>query len=454
MGKLFGTDGVRVDISSGLSPQFFVSLAYSICQSFGDGSRFLVGRDVRTGGELILHSTISGLISAGCRAYYAGLVSTPALQYVVRTEGTFDGGIMITASHNPPNYNGIKVIDSDGIEIPRSKESEIEEIFFGLKGIQASSMREGLDVENFHGAIEKYVKGVISQVDDEVIRRKELRIVLDSANSVGAIAIPGIIKALGGKVISINSHLDPSFPGREPEPTPESLELASSLVVMAHADLGVGVDGDADRSIFIDESGSVHWGDRTAAVLAPYLKEKHPDFPPRIFTGISSSSFMEDVVKRNGIEVVWMKVGSVDISRRLKSEGGLLGFEENGGMMYPPHQYVRDAGMAVALMMELLAREGRKASELYSVYPKTWTIKTKFSLKSREEGYEIYDRIKREYSGSRIIDVDGVKVILEDSWFLVRMSGTEPVIRVMIESRKQGEEKNILMRIKRILQVE
>ena len=455
MGKLFGTDGIRLDITSGLSPNFFTSLSHSICDSFGRDSVFLIGKDVRLGGELIFHGIISGLLSGGCRAYNAGLVTTPSLQFSVKSDGLFDGGIMITASHNPPNYNGIKVIDSDGIEISRKKEEEIEEIFFSLKDeFRSRQIIGNHEVEYYPGVIERYINGVVSQVDDEIIRKKEMKVLLDAANSVGSLAIPGIIRKLGGKVISLNSHLDYSFPGRDPEPTPESLKLTSLIVRESGADFGVAVDGDADRSIFLDETGKVYWGDRTALVLSPFLKEIHQELPSRIFTGISSSSFIEDILKEKGIDVVWMKVGSVDIARRLKQEGGLLGFEENGGIMYPPHQFVRDAGMATALMMELMARENRRASDLFSIYPKTWSIKTKYPLKSREEGFKIYERIKNQYSKYRIIDIDGVKVILEDAWFLVRMSGTEPVIRVMIESKKEGKEKDILKDIERILQVE
>ncbi|MCI4395986.1 MAG: phosphoglucosamine mutase [Thermoprotei archaeon] len=453
MGRLFGTDGVRVDLNKSLDPAFFSSLSSSICESFGENALFLIGRDIRFGGDIILHAVLSGLLSSGCRAYYAGLVTTPALQYNVKMDGGFDGGIMITASHNPPNYNGIKVIDSDGIEIPRSKEEEIEQLFFSSKVKRFKSSSIEFDVPKYYGAIERYVDAVVSQVDDELTRSRGLTVLLDAANSVGSIALPQIIRRLGGKVISLNGHLDPSFPGREPEPTPETLKLTSKIIGHAGADFGIAVDGDADRSIFIDELGTVQWGDRTATVLAPFIKQKHPELPPRVYTGISSSSFMEEILKQKGISVIWMKVGSVDISRRLKAEGGLMGFEENGGIMYPPHHYVRDAGMAVALMMELLSMERAKASELYSVYPRTYSIKTKYPLESREKGLEIYEKVKAKFSGARIIDIDGVKVMLEDAWFLIRMSGTEPVIRVMIESKKEGQEKDILMEVERLLQV-
>lgn len=454
MGRLFGTDGVRIDLRDGIDPSFFSSLAQSICEAFGKGSIFLIGRDVRYAGDIIFHSMLSGLFLSGCRAFNAGLVTTPSLQYVIKEEGYFDGGIMITASHNPPNYNGVKVIDSDGIEVPRKKENEIEEIFASMLQRTRKTPIHEYHLADYPGTIEKYVNGVVSHVDDELIRSRELRVVIDAANSVGSLALPKIVGRLGGKVISLNAHLDPSFPGREPEPTPSTLAVSSTLTKEVGADMGVAVDGDADRSIFIDEKGYVYWGDRTAAIFSLYLKEKHPDLPARVYTGVSSSSFIEKVLKSAGIEVVWMKVGSVDISRRLKHEGGLLGFEENGGIMYPQHQFVRDAGMATALMMEILAREKRKLSELYSIFPRTYSIKTKYPIHSKEQGALIYERIKEKYSNEKIIDIDGIKVIGEDYWFLVRLSGTEPVIRVMIESEREGAEKNILREIEELLQAD
>ena len=452
MGKLFGTDGVRGVVNLELDPLLAYRLAQSICEVFGKGSYILVGRDVRSGGEMLVKSVIAGLLSCGCKACYAGLAPTPAIQYAVRNHDEFDGGIIVTASHNPPMYNGIKVVAEDGVEIPREMEEEIEEVYFQgrVKTVDWRSLCE--DVKRLDSVIDEYIAGVIDLVDQYRIRQKKMTVIVDAANSVGALTVPRVVRELGGKPVSLNSHLDPLFPGREPEPTPETLRLASKVVVEAEASFGVGLDGDADRSIFIDDKGKVYWGDRTAVVLVPFLKEKHPELPPRIHTGVSSSFFIEDILSRNGVEVRWLKVGSVGIARAMIKERSLLGFEENGGIMYPPHQPVRDATMATALMMEMLAYTGQKLSELYRVYPETYTIKTKYPM-SRGEALKVVEAVKERFKGHRMVTIDGVKVLLEDGsgWFLVRPSGTEPVLRVMIECLDENRAVNLKEIIENII---
>ncbi len=452
MGRLFGTDGVRGVVNEQLTPELAMRLAQAICTVFGEGSRFLIGRDVRSGGDMIVHSIVAGLASCGCKACYGGMAPTPAIQYSVKINSEFDGGIMVTASHNPPMYNGIKVIASDGVEIPREIEREIEKVYFEGR-FKSISWREALfSLESYERVIEDYISGILDEVDYYKIRSKHFTIVIDAANSVGSLTAPRVVRELGGKPISLNAHLDPLFPGREPEPTPSSLQIASKLVKSVNADFGVGLDGDADRSIFIDDSGVVHWGDRTAVVLAPFLKSKHPDKPPVVHTGVSSSFFIEDILRKHGITVRWLKVGSVDIARTMMREGSLLGFEENGGVMYPPHQPVRDASMAIALMMELLAIEGGRLSDYYKVYPKTYTLKTKYPM-PREQALKVVEAVKERYKGYRMVTIDGVKVLLKqgEGWFLVRPSGTEPVIRLMIEALDESVVENIKKDVESII---
>ncbi len=451
MGKLFGTDGVRGITFTELTPELAFRVSAATCTHFGEGSRLLIGRDVRIGGSMLESAVISGLLFTGCKPVLLGYIPTPGLQYNVAVDDSADGGIMITASHNPPEYNGLKVIDSDGIEIPRWKEYEIEKIIFEDR-IRPRKWEAGVDkVDSKTDAIDTYIRGILDQVDGQAVRKREYKVIVDAANSVGSLSVPRVVKSLGGKVITLNGHLDPTFPGREPEPTPASLTVASKLVLNEKADMGVGLDGDADRSIFIDDKGRVHWGDRLAIPLAIFLSRKHPELPRRVYTGVSSSFFIEEPLKREGIEVVWMKVGSVDISRRLASEGGLMGFEENGGTMYPLHHPVRDAAMTTALVMEMLAAEGRSLSEIIdSYYPKTYTIKTKIPM-PREKAIKALDIVKEHYKGNRIVDIDGVKILKEDSWLLVRPSGTEPVIRIMIEAKDESKAIDLLEEVKTLI---
>ncbi len=450
MGKLFGTDGVRGIVNRELTPELALRLGLAIGTYFGEGSKILIGRDVRRGGEMLKNAVVAGLIASGTCVYYAGLLPTPALQYEIKNSD-FDGGVMITASHNPPMYNGIKVIGGDGIEIPRDGEKKIEEIFFEEKFKRVSWSSLAGEVRVHEGVIDRYVDAIISLVDKDLIREKRYKVVIDAANSVGSLASPLVVKKLGGIPITINGNLDPDFPVREPEPTVDTLKDTAKIVASMGADLGVGHDGDADRSIFIDDKGRAFWGDRSGALLARHIAEKHPDLPRRIFTGVSSSMLVEEYLKKHGIKVEWMKVGSVDISRRLYSERGLCGFEENGGFMYPPHQYVRDGAMTLALMLELMAKTGKKASELFDELPFYHAIKTKVPM-TREKALQIVERAKQAYSSYRQITIDGVKIIGEDFWVLMRPSGTEPVLRIMLEATTREKAEDVLRQVLKFIE--
>ncbi len=433
MGKLFGTDGVRGVVNETMTPEVAMKVAQATCTWFGKG-KVLVGRDVRYGGDMLVNAVSAGLLSAGCEVYYAGLTPTPALQYAVPRLG-YDLGIMVTASHNPPEYNGVKVIGSNGVEVPREAERQIEEIYFSERFSRVPfNQVKGWKEEK--RVIDVYVKGILKEVDAQLVRKRGFKVVIDAANSVGALTTPAVLRALGAKVLCVNCNLDPSFPGREPEPTPKSLEETSAIARSVGADLIVAHDADADRAIIGDERGEVYWGDRSGTLLTYFLSTKYPHLPKRTYTGVSSSHFVvEGFLRDKGIEVKWTPVGSVIISHTLIKEGGISGFEENGGFINPVHHPVRDGAMTAATFLELLAARGAKASELFSELPKAYAKKGKVPRPENVDLSALYEQLSSAYSECQRWTIDGLKVVCEDFWFLVRPSGTEPVIRIMVETR-------------------
>ncbi len=441
MGRLFGTDGVRGVLGRDMTPDLALRLARSFAAWLGRGSRVLVGRDTRSGGAALEAAVIAGLLFEGVKPVLAGVLPTPALQYNIARRG-FDGGVMITASHNPAEYNGLKLIGGDGVEVPREAENEIEELFFeGRFG--------GLDWRGLLGeptrlddALDFYVNGVIGGVDKELIRSRlgGSRVVTDCGGGASWKSTPEVVKGLGLKPVTLNCSPDPLFSAREPEPTPHSLTEAASLVRTVKAVAGVGHDGDADRAIIIDEEGRPHWGDRTGALLSLHTAETRGLAPRRVYTGVSSSVLVEEYLRPKGIEVVWTPVGSVVISHLLKREGGIAGFEENGGYMHPPHQYVRDGAMTLALVLELAARE-RGLAALYDSLPRYEAYKTKIPIPAAGAECAL-KAVKSRFKG-RLIEIDGIKIIGDGFWILVRKSGTEPVIRVMAEARSLHEARKI-----------
>jgi phosphomannomutase/phosphoglucomutase len=443
MGKLFGTDGVRGIINKELTIDLALKLGKAIGTYFGKNANIMIGRDARAGGDMFMRVVEGALLSTGVNVYEAGFGATPALQYGVKTLG-YDGGVIITASHNPPEYNGIKVLSNEGIEIEREEENKIEEIYFESKFNSSDWTSLKYDVRKETRLLDTYVKGVLSQVDVEKIRKKGYRVLVDSANSVGGLTTPIVARELGCRVFTLNGNLDPLFPARYPEPTFETLRETAEVAKVLKVDLGVNHDGDADRAIFIDSNGIIEWGDRSAALLSYWSHVKNPNLPPRVFTAVSSSSLVEEYLSNFGLEVKWTKVGSVDIAHTLMKEKGVAGFEENGGFMYPPHQYVRDGAMSMALMLELMASENESSASLFERLPKYYLVKTKVRLTESTNVEKIYKEIENKYSNSgKMITIDGVKVTSNDYWFLVRKSGTEPIIRILVEAKDQSKASEI-----------
>ena len=452
--KLFGTDGVRGVTNDFINPEFVVRLSQAIGTFFGEGSSILIGMDARAGSYFIKHVVTGSLLSQGIRVYDAGLVPTPALQYYVKEKG-FDGGVMITASHNPPNYSGIKVIMGDGVEIPRSVEKEVERIFWEGKFKKAYWRVLGYDSFRVYDVIDYYINGVIEKVNVEVIKKAGFKVVVDGANSVGSLSTPKLLRKLGVNVYTINTDIS-HIPNRAPEPTPESLKSLSSAIKTWGADFGVAHDGDADRAIFVDDAGEVISGDRTAVLLCKHIAlDRRDNLPKRVITAVSSSTIIEDVLRDYGIDIVWTKVGSVGIARKMMEIGAMAGFEENGGFMFPPQQYVRDGAMSIALMLEYLAMNSTSLREEVRKLPKRYLIKTKIPLKPGTDLNKVIGMLQQKFKNQRIVLVDGIKVIGKDQWFLVRPSGTEPLLRIFVEAADREEmEKllnNLLKSVKQVL---
>jgi phosphomannomutase/phosphoglucomutase len=337
---------------------------------------------------------------------------------------------MITASHNPPEFNGVKVIAPDGVEIPRSTENAIEEKFFS-EDPQYATWDQIKEVKSL-SIFDEYISAVKSHVEIEQIRASKLKIAIDSGNGVSALIAPRLARELGCEVFTINVNIDGHFPGRESEPRPDNLSGLQALVKATGADLGIAFDGDGDRSVFVDEKGEVQWGDRTVALLAKeFITRKKGN---KIASAVNSSRTLEEVVTQNGGSMVWTQVGSVVISRIMVNEGIMFGGEENGGIFYGPHLQVRDGCMAMALMLEALARSESSFSEMLSELPRYHQLKDKVSCPENLK-QKVLESLKTQAKAPKIETIDGVKLTYTDgSWILFRPSGTEPIYRIYAEA--------------------
>jgi phosphomannomutase/phosphoglucomutase len=429
MAKFFGTNGIRGVFSEDFSLEFVHDMILAIATYFQKGP-ILVGYDGRESSQIIAKVVCSAINYSGLDCNNAGLIPTPCLQYAVKELG-YSGGIMITASHNPPQYNGVKLAAKDGVEILREDELVIEDIFLNKNWIKNPSKWGTTGREN--KAIDVYVNGIISHIDSQRIKSKNLKVVLDLGNGAQAVAAPIFCKLVGCEIFLINEKIDGLFPGRGSEPTPQNLSELSNAVRENNADLGIAFDGDGDRSIFCDNNGEILTGDKSALVLAKFILQKNPN--SLVVTCLNSSSNIELVANEFNSRVIRTKVGSVEVSRKMVPTNALIGFEENGGFMFGKHNQVRDGCMTLALMLDLLAKSEKTLSELVSDLPSSFTTKDKVTC-SQENSKKLIQVLREEFPNSDI--TDGIKIITNSkNWVMIRSSGTEPIIRIYGEAESQ-----------------
>jgi phosphomannomutase/phosphoglucomutase len=434
--RLFGTNGVRGIFGEEFTIDLVIDLSYSLATYFNKGP-IIVGYDGRKSSPILSKLVRSVINSAGLNVGNARLVPTPCLQYATKYLG-YNGGIMITASHNPPDYNGLKPIASDGVEIPREDELKVESIYYSHKFPRS----DGFGQDHFNESIiDSYADAVLALVDVEKIRAREFKVVMDTGNGAQATVAPYLAQILGCKVITINGNVDGYFPGRGPEPSTQNLDLLSSMVKDAKADFGVAYDGDGDRSIFCDEKGIVHWGDKTGALLVRHLlKTRHKN--AEVVCPINTTMAVSLVVQDEGSKVIYTKVGSVEVSREMVARKSIIGLEENGGFMYGKLNEVRDGVMTTALVLDMLAsttttttNKQQTFSEMISSLTKIFQYKTKFECPTKQVADDIANVCLKHGSPQKVETLDGVKIWIDDeTWVMVRRSGTEPLVRMYAES--------------------
>lgn len=441
MGKLFGTNGVRGVFGHDLTLNVVHDLTLAMARYFGQGP-ILVGRDGRHTSDMISRVVRSTLNYAGLDTAYAGLVPTPCLEYCVKNL-KYAGGIMVTASHNPPEYNGLKPVASDGVEISRDDECIIEDNYFNSAN-KKGGPKFGSDIQE-NRTISTYVGGILDHVDVNAVRMKNYKVVLDMGNGAQAVTAPLLCKSLNCDIVAIHDTIHGDFPGRGSEPTPENLQDLSNAVKRNNANIGVAFDGDGDRSIICDENGSILAGDRSALFLLNYILKKQST----IVTCLNSTHAVEILAEQYDSKVIRTRVGSVEVSRRMIDVGALAGFEENGGFMFGHHNQVRDGLMTLALALSVLASSNNTMSENVSKLPPSFTTKDKVYC-TPEQSAKILDKLFHMHPDAD--RTDGIKITLGPStWIMVRPSGTEPLVRIYAEAPSLAELNQLISKYLHII---
>jgi len=451
MGKLFGTNGIRGVVNKDMN----TDLALGIGTAWGtllkrtiQKPKVAIGTDARLSNDMLKNAISAGLLATGCNVTDVGVVPTPTLQYAVREKG-FDSGVIITASHNPPQFNGIKGVAADGTEFTKDVEDEIEKIYFEKKFV-LSDWRNVGKVSFWEGAVDLYINGILKNVDVDLIKSKRFHVVLDCGNGAGGLVAPILLEKLGCKTTYLFCEPDGTFPGHNSEPLPENLTVLIKTVPEVKADFGVVQDGDADRAIFVDENGDYIWGDKTLALGAKYATKENGGIT---VTPVTTSSCFDDVVLKNNGKVIHTAVGSPIVARVMIKEKAVFGGEENGGLIFPEMQYCRDSAMSIAKILEIMAKENKKLSELIDEIPKYEVYKTKMSCPDDKKEIvmkTLAKQTKKDKNVKKVDETDGLKLYLKDGWVLMRPSGTEPIFRVYAESKDKTKAEEIALNYKKI----
>ncbi len=452
MTKLFGTNGIRGVVNEDMNSD----LALGIGKAWGTylkrtskRPKVAIGTDARLSNDMLKNAIAAGLLATGCDVVDVGLVPTPTLQYAVK-EKDFDSGVIITASHNPPQFNGIKGIASDGTEYSKDVEEEIERIYFS-QSFDLSTWKHVGKLSYWNGAIELYITGILATVDVDAIKKKHFHIVIDCGNGAGSVVTPRLLKKLGCKIVPLYCEPDGLFPGHNSEPLPENLTELVKTVPKVNADLGAAQDGDADRAIFVDEKGTYIWGDKTLALGCKYETKKHKGGVA--VTPVTTSSCFDDVVAENGGVSVHTKVGSPVVARVMMERRAVFGGEENGGLIFPELQYCRDSAMSIAKILEIMAKENKTLSKLIKEIPKYEVFKTKMPCPNDLKANVMKTLARKTKDDPQVKEVDetdGVKLYLTDGWVLMRPSGTEPIFRVYSESKSKQKAEELALKYKKL----
>jgi phosphomannomutase len=424
----------------GLSPVDIVrfSAAYAEWVKIQKGASdtvVVVGRDARLSGPVVSSLVISALRGMGCRVVDIGMATTPTTEIAV-TEEQADGGIVVTASHNPRQWNALKLLNNKG-EFLSASDGEAVLSLAETGGFTFAGVDQlGSVTEKDYSARHIELVTRLELVDTEAIRKAGFRVAVDAVNSVGGVVLPGLLKALGVReVIEINCNPSGHF-AHNPEPLAEHLSETFERIRRSNADVGFVTDPDVDRLAIINEDGTFFNEEYTLVACADYVLGRTPG---NTVSNLSSSRALRDITQKHGGMYTASAVGEVNVVRVMKETGAVIGGEGNGGIIYPPSHYGRDALVGIALFLSLLARSGMKCSLLRRSYPDYYLSKNKIELETGIDLDRILFEMKQRYQREKVTDIDGVKIDFPDSWVHLRKSNTEPVIRIYSEARTQQE---------------
>jgi len=436
--RLFGTSGIRGIFNVDLTPKLALQVGLALA-TYTNAGEIVIGHDTRVSSPLLEHSIISGLLAGGSSVHKLGLIPTPVLAFLTR-ELKADAGVMITASHNPPEYNGIKLFNSDSTAYNKEEEKEIEEIV-SKKSFTRSAWR-GIKTHTSSDETHRYLEAICKVA----VLERRWRVVLDPSCGATCHVAPALFRMLGCKVTAVNSQPDGFFPGRSPAPEPEALQSLCEVVKQLHADIGIAYDGDGDRMVVIDEKGVLAPLDQTLAAYASYLVKKHKGGV--VVTTVEASMCSDKMIEPLHGKVVRTKVGDVEVATAVRSHKAIFGGEPCGAWIHPQHHYCPDGILSSVLLLKALEDENKKLSSFISEVPRYSILREKLPCPNPSKSVVIKDLEKMLPTvypkRAEESTIDGIRLTLKNGWILVRSSGTEPLIRVTVEAKSAKEAEKIM----------
>lgn len=400
-----------------------------------ESNKIVVGRDARISGSMVRQVVCGTLMGMGYDVIDIGLATTPTTELAVRMSGA-EGGIIITASHNPRHWNALKLLNHEGEFLTAADGQAVLEIaeredfsYADVDHLGSYTLDDSYNQRHIDSVL------ALSLVDVEAVKKARFRVVVDAINSVGALILPGLLRALGVEYTLLNGEPNGDF-AHNPEPLEKNLSGIMTEMSKGGYDLGIVVDPDVDRLAFIQEDGKMFGEEYTLVSVADYVLSHTPG---NTVSNLSSTRALRDVTQRHGGEYFAAAVGEVNVTTKMKAVSAIIGGEGNGGVIYPESHYGRDALVGIALFLSSLAQKGCKASELRATFPNYYIAKNRIDLTPSTDVDAILRKVKEMYSDEQVTDIDGVKIDFPDKWVHLRKSNTEPIIRVYSEAATMEE---------------
>lgn len=450
--SISGIRGTLGDDENSLNPtnlsRFVYAFSLFLIEKYGSKNiTIAVGRDGRESGEMFIKIVNDTLSSNGINVVNIDLNTTPTTQLII-IKKKLQGGIMLTASHNPKNWNALKFFNEKGEFLSHKDVNKILKIENSDIKSNTNINDKGI-IEDFKGSYDLHIKEILNlkHVNSEIIRKKRFKIVVDGINSSGGIIIPKLLEALNVEVIKINCIPDGNF-AHDPEPLDKNLDQLKEEVLKSNSDLGIAVDPDVDRLVFVSENGETVSEENTLISCADYILSKEKG---SAVSNLSSSMGLRDVCKMHGVEYFSSMVGEINVVEKMKSVNAIIGGEGNGGIIYPESHFGRDALVGIGLLLTSLALKNNTISELFEKLPKYHMLKEKIKIDNNLDFIYIKNKLKSTFKNFSFNEIDGLKIENNSSWVHVRKSNTEPIIRIYIESKNKQDSKALFRAVKKAL---